>query len=262
LIERAYQQGEASGLLVWTEDEAGPFQTVPYPGASWQPQSAPTRQPHEYFREGTAKMLNLFHPADGRVVVQGVSRCPNLVLHEWLQRELSQILAEVPAPAVPLPAAENQAMWESWQVGLTQRVALDGELPPLRMLLVLDNLKGHKSPELQQWLVGHGILPLYTPLGGSWLNMAESVQRIIQRRALAGAHPQTPQEIIAWLEATARGWNADPTPFEWGGKRATRRQRSRARRHGLSGSGACTRRRIRYRGTAIQKWRLSYQMTH
>jgi hypothetical protein len=262
LIERAYQQGEAEGLLVWTEDEAGPFQTVPYAGASWQPETEPSRQPHEYFREGTAKLLNLFHPADGRVAVQGVSSCPNLVLHEWLERQLSQILAQAPAPAQRLSVAENRALWESWQQGLTQRVPLAEELPQLRMLLVLDNLKGHKSPALQQWLVEHGILPLYTPLGGSWLNMAESVQRIIQRRALAGTYPQTPEEIIAWLEATARGWNADPTPFEWGGKRATRRQRSRARRHALGGSGACTRRRIRYRRTTIQKWRLSCQMTH
>jgi len=29
-------------------------------------------------------------------------------------------------------------------------------------------------------------MPLYTPIGGLWLNMAESVQRIIVRRALAG----------------------------------------------------------------------------
>ncbi len=27
-------------------------------------------------------------------------------------------------------------------------------------------------------MIQHGIMPLYTPLGGSWLNMAESIQRI------------------------------------------------------------------------------------
>ena len=58
---------------------------------------------------------------------------------------------------------------------------------------------------------------LFTPFAGSWLNMAESIQRILGRRALEGQHPQTTQQIIAWLEATARGWNADPTPFVWGG---------------------------------------------
>ena len=37
------------------------------------------------------------------------------------------------------------------------------------------------------WLFAHGIMPLYTPLGGSWLNMAESFQRILKRRALDGS---------------------------------------------------------------------------
>jgi DDE superfamily endonuclease len=262
LIERAYQQGEAAGLAVWTEDEAGPFPTLPYPGASWQPEGEPLRQPPEYFREGTAKLLNLFHPASGQVHMQGVTSSCNMVLHGWLQDELSAILAALPPPVEPLSAAANRAQWEQWQEGLTVRVALDGELPPLRMLLVLDNLAGHKTPSLQRWLVAQGILPLYTPLGGSWLNMAESVQRIVQRRALDGQYPQTPHEIMEWLEATARGWNADPTPFEWGGKRAARRARRRARRQALGGSGAWTRRRIRDRRPALQKWRSTCQVTH
>jgi hypothetical protein len=59
---------------------------------------------------------------------------------------------------------------------------------------------------LALWLYHHGVLPLYTPLSGSWLNMAESIQRILVRRALDGQHPQTPQQIIAWLEETVAGW--------------------------------------------------------
>jgi hypothetical protein len=69
--------------------------------------------------------------------------------------------------------------------------------------------------------------------------MAESVQRILKRRALDGQHPQTPEQIITWLEETVAGWNAAPTPFTWHGKRYERRQRARARRHQrLAGSGA------------------------
>jgi hypothetical protein len=79
---------------------------------------------------------------------------------------------------------------------------------------------------------------LSTPLSGSWLNRAESLHRIRKRRALDGQHPPTPEQISAWLEATARAWNADPTPFVWGGKRAARRMRARQRRHALGGSGA------------------------
>jgi hypothetical protein len=83
-------------------------------------------------------------------------------------------------------------------------------------------------------------MPLYTPLGGSYWNMAESIQRILKRRALDGQQPTSPEEIITWLEAAARGWNRQPTPFVWGGKRHARRQRAWQRRHALGGSGAQT----------------------
>jgi len=122
------------------------------------------------------------------------------------------------------------------------------------MLLVLDNLAGHKTPPFVRWLFAHGIMPLYTPLGGSWLNMTESIQRILKRRALDGHYPRTTAAIIAWWAAAARGWNQDPTPFVWGGKRAARRQRSRARRHAVGGSGACTARPLRRRQPAVEKW--------
>jgi len=54
------------------------------------------------------------------------------------------------------------------------------------------------------------------------------------RRALAGQHPQTPEEIITWLEDTVAAWNEDPTPFTWGGTRKDRRDRARQRRLGGS----------------------------
>jgi hypothetical protein len=61
------------------------------------------------------------------------------------------------------------------------------------MLWVLDNLRGHKTPALILGLFAHGMMPQYTPLRGSWLNQ-------------------------------------EPTPFEWGGKRAQRRLCNRQRR--------------------------------
>jgi hypothetical protein len=263
LIEQAYRKGESLGLSIWTEDEAGPFQTLPYPGQTWQPEGKPKRQPHEYVRNGTAKMLTLFHPSDGQVRVRGVTSCTNAVLHPWLQRELSAILDDLPQPTAELDSETNRALWEVWCAGLDQPLSLPENLPPLRMLLIWDNLTGHKTPSFVDWLIQHGIMPLYTPLGGSWLNMTESIQRILKRRALAGQHPTKPEEIIAWLEAVAQAWNRKPTPFEWGGKRAKRRARSRQRRHALGGSGACTRHPVRRpRTTIIEKWRCSGQVTH
>lgn len=244
---------------MWAMDEAGPFQTVPYPGGSWQPEGSPTRYPHEYVRDGTAKLMTLFHPADGQVRARGVESCTNVVLHGWLKEELEAVLAGMPQPEVVLGPEENRRIWQSWQEGLSVRITLAEQLPPLRMLLVLDNLTGHKSVDLVLWLFDHGIMPLYTPLGGSWLNMTESVQRIIKRRALDGQHPRTTGEIIDWLEAAARGWNRNPTPFEWGGRRRERRRRARERRHRLGGSGACIRMPL---PSPVVDWPLLVRMTH
>jgi len=207
-------------------------------------------------------MLTLFHPASGQARVLGVTSSPNTVLHGWLKSELTTILAALPLRWDEVSAAANRAEWTHWQAGLTVRVTLPAELPRLRLLLVLDNLAGHHSVEGVLWCFAHGIMPLYTPLSGSWLNMAESFQRIIKRRALEGHHPQSVEEIIAWVEATVAGWNAAPTAFAWGGKRAARRARSRARRHALGGSGAVTRRPIRYRSTPKNKWPAPCQTTH
>ena len=155
---------------------------------------------------------------------------PNTVLHPWLQGELAQVLGGLP----PVPSDEDRpplCQWDAW-LGHAPREPL----PPLRLLLVWDNLAGHTSWPMVRWLFQHGIMPLYTPLSGSWLNMAESLQRILVPRALAGQHPQSQAELIGWLDDTVVGWNQAPTPFTWAGKRQARRQRARQRR--LGGSGA------------------------
>jgi len=231
-------------LAVWTQDEAGPFQTIPMPGQSWREGGSAQRQDHEYIRNGTAKLLTLFCPSSGEVRAKGVPTCPNAVLHPWLKIELTAVLALLP-PAPLRASAVNRERWRQWQAGLQLPITLPTELPPLRMLLVLDNLAGHKTPELVLWMFAHGIMPLYTPLSGSWLNMCESIQRIIKRRALECQHPQATAEIIRLLEATVTGWNLNPTAFEWGGRRAARRQRSRERAmQRVGGSGAVVRQAI------------------
>jgi len=78
---------------------------------------------------------------------------------------ISAILATLPPLAADAADAQTtRAYWEAWQAGLVVRPTLLAELPPLRLLLVLDNLTGHKSPDLVCRLFQHGVMPLYTPL--------------------------------------------------------------------------------------------------
>jgi len=237
LIELAYQIAEAAGVELWCQDEAGPYQAIPQPGTNWHLLESPRLLPHEYARGGTAKLLTLFRPKTGSVHAKGVLSAPNVVLHPWLKEELTQILKPILQREAEMgrPEESERPVGARWRTWLWPHERDEG-LPPLRLILVWDNLAGHLTPEIVVWLFQQGIMPLYTPLGGSWLNMAESVQRIIVPRALAGQHPQSAQDLISWLEQTVAGWNADPTPFVWGGKRKARRERARLRR--LAGSGA------------------------
>ena len=208
-------------------------------------------------------MLTLFHPATGRVRIRSAARCTNPILHGWLREELAAILAASPPRAMKKQNEETtRAAWQVWREGLTNAFTLPEHLPPLRVLLVWDNLAGHKSAEMVVWLCEHGIMPLYTPLGGSWLNMAESIQRILKRRALDGQQPRTPAEIGAWLEQTARAWNREPTPFVWNGKRRRRRRKESGDPHAVGGSAAYTRQPLSVRSHWEQKWHTPRQVTH
>src|SRR6476661_1953367 len=129
LIDQAYRLAEAMGIPLWCQDEAGPYQAIPQPGQSWQPEGKPRRQPHEYIRGGTAKLLTLFRPATGEVRAKGVPRAPNVVLHPWLQHELLEVLEELPEVSIDgdLPTA---AQWATW-LGDVPHLPL----PPLRLIL-------------------------------------------------------------------------------------------------------------------------------
>ena len=147
--------------------EAGPYQAVPHPGETWHPAGQPTAQPHEYVRGGTAKLLTLFRPATGQVQARGGLSAPNAVLHPWLQEELQAILDQLDkgplSRSVSLP--DDHPLLLAWQ---QQWQSNEEPIPtsPLRLILIWDNLAGHRSNEMVQWLLQHGILPLYTPLSG------------------------------------------------------------------------------------------------
>ncbi len=192
-------------------------------GPAFQPEGHPALQPHEYERGGTAKLLTLFRPVTGEIRAKGVVSVTNEVLHPWLKEQLGAVLAEIeqehPAETLPLEAERPRyAQWETW-LGHPPRTPK----PPLRIVLVLDNLAGHRSYDLVQWFFQHGVMPLYTPVGGSWLNMAESVQRIIVPRAQAFQHPTDARAYHRLVRANGGRlehpphavcveWQATPTP--------------------------------------------------
>jgi hypothetical protein len=88
--------------------------------------------------------MTLFHPATGQVRAKGVTSCTNKVLHPWLKQELSAVLATLPAPAPEDDPALIRKAWAEWYEGLAAPLTLPDQLPPLRMILVQDNLAGHK----------------------------------------------------------------------------------------------------------------------
>ena len=106
----AYEQAEAAGIVQLCEDEAGPYQAIPQPGASWQPEGYPVLQPHEYERGGTAKLLTLFRPTTGQMRAKGATSVTYAVLHPWLKEQLLEVLAEIeqahPRETLP-PEAER-----------------------------------------------------------------------------------------------------------------------------------------------------------
>jgi len=211
---------------------------VPYPGYRWSIAGEPARYPHEYVKGKPAKLLTLLNPKTGRAIAKGVKRSSNAVLHPWLQETLEEIVENLPNPNQEETQEARRKSWRKWQEGIKTPFTLLEELPALKMVLILDNLAGHKTPSFVVWLMEHGIMPLYTPIAGSWLNMTESLQSIIKRRALGGQHPKTAEETICRLEEATESWNRNPTPFIWGGKRANRRERRREKYKRLQGSGA------------------------
>jgi hypothetical protein len=216
-------------LAVWWEDEAGPFQAVPQAGRRWPIEGHPATQAQEWIRGGTTKGMTLFEPSTGVLDLPPPARGTHPVLPAWLKEELEKKLARLPA-AAPIPAADaNRAPWAVWQEGLPIRFTLPAERPAFRARLGGDNWTGHKTPEMGGWFWAHGLLPWYTPLGGSWWNRAESIQRLRKRRALARQHPDSGEPIGRWREAVATHGTQHPPPLLWGGKRQQRRRRGRER---------------------------------
>src|SRR5579859_2471540 len=76
--------------------------------------------------------------------------------------ELEAILKQCPPAPEVVPEGRR---WQDWDI-YPAAEQLDRFFPPVQVLLILDNLAGHKSYPLVQWCAEHGILLLWTPNAG------------------------------------------------------------------------------------------------
>ena len=110
--------------------------------------------PHEYIRGEPAKLLTLFHPKTGRVVGKGVKKYSNAVLHPWLKEQLDEITKNLLAESKNESDEERRQSWTRWQEGLKGPFTLPKELPPLKMVMILDNLAGHGGKDEETVIAG------------------------------------------------------------------------------------------------------------
>ncbi len=207
-------------------DAAAPSAATPAAGTRGHRPRPPTTSPPAYSRQGPAKRLTRLQPTPGRVRIQGVTRPPKPVRHGWLKQALSAVLAALAAAPPGRDPPAHRACWESGCPGRGVQGPRPAHRPPRRRLLSLDQLAGHPTPALVEWLVRPGLGPLDTPVAGRGLQMPEAVQRLSKRRAGQGASPADPPPMIPGWAATARGWKAPPPPLVWAGQRTQRRPRA------------------------------------
>jgi hypothetical protein len=111
VIERAYVLAERLGLPLWCEDEAGPYQMIPHPDSSFQPEGQPACQDHQYIRGKTCKLLTLFRPATGELRTEPVDQSTNAILHPRLKEKVEAILKTCPPAPEGVPEGRR---WQDW----------------------------------------------------------------------------------------------------------------------------------------------------
>ena len=176
------------------------------------------------------------------VLVHGHSQ-RSAAKHFGMSREtVARLLAEPPEDnerryrrKAPRPAPVREVMLPRIEAWLAENV----RLPPLRAILIWDNLAGHLSWSIVRWLFQHGVMPLYTPLSGSWPGTLSVMLRVLRAgERTSDSLCQAPMERCCW-RTSAVGRNQTAT----GARLAKAERRVWAR--GRSASHAATRRTFR-----------------
>jgi hypothetical protein len=75
-----------------------------------------------------------------------MERSTNPILHPRLKRELEAILKQCPPAPQVVPKGQH---WQDWDIYPTTK-QLDRIFPPVRLVLIWDNLAGHHSHSIVQ----------------------------------------------------------------------------------------------------------------
>jgi transposase len=94
---------------------------------------------------------------------------------------------------------------------------IDRSVPPgLDVHLVLDNLRTHKTPLIQDWLAKRPRYHLhFTPTSASWLNLVEGWFALLTLRQIRRGVFPTVEALEAAIRRYIEATNADPRPFLW-----------------------------------------------
>src|ERR1700704_4644139 len=96
---------------------------------------------------------------------------------------------------------------------------IDASVPRgLSVLVVLDNLSAHSTPEITKWLAHRDRRRWhlhYTPTSSSWVNLIERwFKELTDKRLRRGTFTSVPALVDA-IQLRAEHWNEDPKPFIW-----------------------------------------------
>jgi transposase len=88
--------------------------------------------------------------------------------------------------------------------------------PDEELHVILDNSSTHSTPQVQQWLATNPRVHFhYTPTSASWLNQVEGFFGILGKQSLSATDFPSKRALREHITAYMRGWNRNPTSFEW-----------------------------------------------
>lgn len=88
--------------------------------------------------------------------------------------------------------------------------------PKRELHVILDNSSTHGTPEIRRWLAENPLVKFhFTPTSASWLNQVEGFFGILGKQSLFLNDFKSRKALIDHIKAYMKGWNMNPTPFEW-----------------------------------------------